>query len=202
MLTVILYGHLGKCFGRRYTYDVHSPVEAIRALCATIPGFRTYLATHAASGYRILVGKESRDLDTITLPANDTIKIIPVITGSGKGIGGIILGAALFMISGPAGWLANNLVMGTSMGVVTAGTIGVLAGHLGVSLILGGVSQLLASHKKTQGTADRPENTPSYIFNGAVNTIAQGNSVPVCYGRLIVGSQVISAGLMAEEYTP
>jgi predicted phage tail protein len=35
--------------------------------------------------------------------------------------------------------------------------------------------------------------------NGSVNTSAQGYPVPVGYGRMIVGSAVISAGIVAEE---
>ena len=59
---------------------------------------------------------------------------------------------------------------------------------------------MLAPQPKTPGAPERPENRPSYAFDGPVNTAAQGNPVPVCYGRLIVGSQVVSAGMMAEEY--
>ena len=44
-------------------------------------------------------------------------------------------------------------------------------------------------------------NTPSYLFNGAVNTTAQGHPVPIGYGRLIVGSAVISASIVTTEYT-
>jgi len=39
----------------------------------------------------------------------------------------------------------------------------------------------------------------SYVFNGAVNTTAQGHPVPVGYGRMIVGSAVISAGIDVDE---
>jgi predicted phage tail protein len=202
MLTVLLYGHLGKRFGRRHRYEVRSPAEAVRALCATIPGFRVYLAEHSAPGYRVLVGTESRDLETLAYPAREAIKIVPVTAGAGRGLGSVILGAALFMISGPGGWLANTLYMEAGVSLVTAGAIGVMAGQIGVSLMLGGVSQMLAPQPKTPGAPDRPENKPSYAFDGAVNTAAQGNPVPVCYGRLIVGSQVISAGMVAEEYAP
>ena len=46
---------------------------------------------------------------------------------------------------------------------------------------------------------EKPENTPSTYFDGAVNTTAQGHPVPIGYGKLIVGSAVISAGLTVEE---
>jgi len=200
MLTVLLYGHLGKRFGRRHRYDVRSPAEAVRALCATIPGFRVYLAEHSAPGYRVLVGTESRDLETLAYPAREAIKIVPVTAGAGKGLGSVILGAALIGF----GVMTGGAGLGLGAAWAAGGTVfaGYLAANIGLSLVLGGVAQMLAPQPKTPGTPDRPENKPSYAFDGAVNTAAQGNPVPVCYGRLIVGSQVISAGMVAEEYAP
>jgi len=70
---------------------------------------------------------------------------------------------------------------------------------VGWSLIIGGAAQMLFAPKTPDGPADKPDNKASYAFDGAVNTAAQGNPVPVLYGGpLIVGSQVISAGLSAE----
>jgi len=199
MLSVLLYGHLGKRFGRRHIYDVRSPAEAVRALCATIPGFRVYLAEHSAPGYRVLVGKDPRDLDTLALPAGEAIKIVPVTAGAGSGMGNIILGAALITFGVMTGGAGLSLGAAWAAGGMTFA--GYLAANIGLSLVLGGVAQMIAPQPKTPGTPDRPENKPSYAFDGAVNTAAQGNPVPICYGRLIVGSQVISAGMVAEEYT-
>ena len=36
-------------------------------------------------------------------------------------------------------------------------------------------------------------------FNGPVNTVSQGNPVPVGYGRLKIGSAVISSGLERDQ---
>jgi len=65
---------------------------------------------------------------------------------------------------------------------------------LGIALTLGGISQLVLGTPSADST-DRPENKPSYLFNGPVNTVSQGNPVPVCFGMMLVGSQVISAGI-------
>ena len=70
---------------------------------------------------------------------------------------------------------------------------------VGTSMILGGVAQMIAPTPKSSDPSERPENKPSYAFNGAVNTTAQGQPVPVGYGRLIVGSAVISAGIDVDE---
>lgn len=198
MRTVLLYGHLGKRFGRRHRYDVRTPAEAVRALCATLNGFRAYMIEHSRPGYRVLVGREPRTLQTLAYPADGAIKIVPVTAGAGNGFGQIILGAALIGFGVLTGGASLTLSAAWSAGGLAF--LGYLATNIGVSLVLGGVAQMLAPQPKMQGPADRPENKPSYAFDGPVNTLAQGNPVPVCYGRLIVGSQVISAGIAAEEY--
>ena len=40
MMTILLYGALGKQFGRVHKYDVRNVAEAMRAMCATLSGFR------------------------------------------------------------------------------------------------------------------------------------------------------------------
>jgi len=83
-------------------------------------------------------------------------------------------------------------------GSLTATIGNSLIRSIGSNLLFSGVSQALTSTPKQQ-SVEAPSNKPSYAFDGAVNTAAQGNPVPVCYGRLIVGSQVISAGLTVEQ---
>ncbi|MDH0899693.1 tail assembly protein [Comamonas aquatica] len=200
MKTVMLYGFLGRQFGRVHRYDVKTPAEAVKALSVTLQGFRKALVDGGA--YRVLVGGKS-ELDRTKLcePVSDreTIRIVPVVAGAGRGFGQIILGAAIIgaaFFTGGASIAAGGFL---SAGITTTFWGGIAVG-IGSSLVLGGVSQMLFSPKQTQGTVDRPENKPSFAFDGAVNTVAQGNPVPVFYGGpLIVGSQVISAGLSAEQ---
>jgi predicted phage tail protein len=71
--------------------------------------------------------------------------------------------------------------------------------NAGIAMAIGGVVQMLTPLPKSPNQEDRPDNKPSYIFNGAVNTTAQGYPVPVGYGRMIVGSAVISAGITTDE---
>jgi predicted phage tail protein len=198
MQTVLLYGFLGKQFGRVHRYNVASPAEAVRALCATLKGFRQALADGGT--YRVLVGgrnalSEERLADPIS--HRDTLRIVPVVAGAGRGIGQVLLGAALIYFSGGVAG-AFGATSATATTAATAGAFGVTAGTftaLGASLILGGVSQMLIKPPSAQ-SQEAVENRPSFAFNGAVNTEAQGNPVPVLYGGpLLVGSQVVSAGL-------
>lgn len=175
MKQIKLYGHLGAKFGKIFTIDVSSPHEAIRALSANIKGFKEYLSRNSAPGYHIFIDKQNIGENELSLPIGDkeVIKIVPVVHGSG-GFFKVILGIALLVIT---------------------------QGKFGLSLVLSGISEILfAAPKKKNSTGNQKvENTPSYVFDGPVNTTAQGNAIPLCYGRLLVGSQVISAGLSAKQ---
>lgn len=46
---------------------------------------------------------------------------------------------------------------------------------------------------------ESPDNKPSYAFGGPVNSIAQGNPVPLGYGKRRIGGALISAGIHAED---
>lgn len=206
MKTILLYGFLGKQFGRVHRYDVKSPAEAVRAMSVTLTGFKKALIDGGA--YRVLVGSKRDNVsdERVTFPVSDreAIRLVPVISGAGKGFGQIILGAALMYFSGGLAGIFG--ATGAAAGVVgagagAAGAFGItsaMIGKIGLSLIIGGVSQMLFSPKPA-ASVEKPENKPSFTFDGAVNTVAQGNPVPIFYGGpLIIGSQVISAGLSVE----
>lgn len=180
LTTVKLYGHLGKKFGREFRFDVRSPAEAVAALKATVPGFTEHLIEFSAPGYHVFTGRENVGIKEIAHPTNQPIKIVPVVAGAKQGVLQTILGAVLVVVGVwfEQPWLVN----------------------MGISMVLGGVAQMLFAPPppKDPGQNERPENRPSYAFNGAVNTAQQGNPVAVGYGRLIIGSQVIAAGLYVE----
>jgi predicted phage tail protein len=196
---ITLYGHLAKKFGRHHELDVRSAGEAIRALCVNFSDFRKYLMENNAPGYHVRVGREYRDIEGLNYPADDTIRIIPAVAGAGKGLGSILLGIAIiggaFLTGGASLTMLGNFAV---MPTLVTTSIGAMALNVGMSLILGGVAQALAPSPKSQDTAPA-QNSPSYAFNGPINTVTQGNPVPVCYGRLVVGSQVVSAGLSTTD---
>lgn len=188
MITVRLYGHLAKKFGRTHRLDVRTPREAVRALSVNFPDFKSHILKHNEPGYHVRVGKDYRDETELDYPADGEIKIVPAVGGASSTFK-IILGAALIVFAPyAAGWLFANTAM---VGLATA--VATYAPAIGMSLVLGGVSQLLFAPPKAQ-SVERPDNKPSYAFDGPVNTMQQGNPVPICYGELIVGSQVVSAG--------
>jgi predicted phage tail protein len=194
MVTVILLGELGRRFGRRHSLAISSAAEAIRALVANFPAFERELVSSGERGvgYRVVAGREALTLDRLHEPTGQNrITIAPVVSGAGgNGLGQILLGAALLAV---AWW--NPLGSAASGAFLSQATLY----SVGTAMILGGVAQMIAPTPKATEPSERPENKPSYSFNGAVNTTAQGHPVPVGYGRLIVGSAVISAGIDVDE---
>lgn len=178
MREIRLYGHLGAQFGRIFHFDVKSPAEAVAALRANLKGFEQAVLKHNRPGYRVIVGKVQHGAEELHSLSKDlVIKIIPVVAGA-SAVGRIVIGAALI-------------------------TAGVLTGNpfllqMGVSLVVGGIAELLFAPPKTK-PQEKADNQPSYTFNGPVNTTVQGNPIPICYGQLIVGSQVIFLGLNVEQ---
>ena len=194
MLTVKLYGHLAKQFGEIHKISANTPAEVIRAFCANYKDFKKAIIQDGQSLYKIFVGKENRsDLDQIHLGTSKVIKIVPVVGGA-SGLGKVVLGAALIVSS----FYMPQFMF--TQGLFASVNFASAASTIGWSLVLGGVSQMLFSPPKMKMNAgERPENLPSYTFSGAVNTTGQGNPVPICYGRLRVGSQVISSGLSVAQ---
>ena len=198
--TVRLYGKLGARFGRVFRLAVGSPAEAVRALSCMLPGFEQEFMTAGDRGVKFAVFIDKRGLrdDELMTSAEGDIRIAPVLTGSKSGgwmqliVGVVIIAAATYFT---AGALTGTAIAGMS----AAGGLGGAAFAFGVAMALGGVTQLLTPTPKGLGTGDAVENGASYRFNGPINTSAQGNSVPILYGELIVGSAIISAAIVAED---
>jgi predicted phage tail protein len=195
MKTIVLHGQLGKEFGKKHKLDVKTAAEAVRALVANFPAIEKFLMERKEFGYRVKVGREVvSHVDELASPvSSQTISFTPVIVGAGGSLGRVILGGALIFAAVFNPFAALG---GTAFLTGTAATIAI---GVGTSLVLGGIAGMLAPKPKTMEPGNRPENKPSYNFNGPVNTIAQGNPVPVGYGRMIVGGAVISAGITTEE---
>ncbi|MFP3705911.1 tail assembly protein [Paraburkholderia sp. SIMBA_009] len=184
--TIRLYGPLSR-FGRVHRLAVKSTSEAMRALCVVVPGFREFMARSRQRGltFAVFVGKQNIVRDELEYPVGrDEIRVAPVLIGSKRGgLFQTILGAALVVVGVVAS--AYGQAWGTQL-------IG-----LGASMALGGVVQMLSP--QTSGLAGTVDNGTSYYFNGPVNSAAQGEPVPIVYGRMVVGSKVISSGIFAED---
>ena len=196
MKTVKLYGALGKLFGKTHNFDVKDPAEAIRALSSVVKGFKQHMINDKITGYEIFVGNESLYTSEFGTPMSDreVIRIVPVITGAGNK-GKIVVGIILIAIA--SYYSGGTATEGTTAAVAEAGLFSAsTVAQIGTILVLQGISGLII-----ESMTEEPEladDNPNYVFDGAVNTTRQGNPVPVGYGTLRIGSQVISAGLTTE----
>ncbi|EIE5508143.1 tail assembly protein, partial [Salmonella enterica] len=125
--------------------------------------------------------------DTLTtslhdpLPPGAVIHIVPRLAGAKSGgVFQAVLGAALIAVAwwNPAGWLGAAAVSGMYM--------------TGASMVLGGVAQMLAPKPKMSEMRQTDNGRQNTYFSSLDNMVANGNTLPVLYGEMQVGSRVIS----------
>ena len=134
------------------------------------------------SRYRVII--DGREVSMIeNLEHNElTIKreiknvdIVPALEGSSLGIFSFLIGAFTLPFAGSS-----------------------MAAMLSIMLIAQGIADMLSKPPEMpeQRQIQNPSSDPtelanSYLFNGPVNVLNEGGPVPIGYGRLMVGSQVI-----------
>ncbi|EKN3779781.1 tail assembly protein [Yersinia enterocolitica] len=186
---IILGGILGKKFGHKYLWDVSSPAEAIKALTLQIKGFRAFMLDSESKGltFAVFNGKRNIGENELDLDGKAPIHIMPLIIGSKKaGVFQTILGAVLVAV----GAILSFTHFAAASPFLIKG---------GAALMLGGVVQMLSPQQGGLASRQSAENTPSYAFGGPVNTVAQGNPIPIGYGERIIGGAIISAGIYTED---
>ena len=174
---VKLLGRLGRVFGRLWRVRARTTHEAMRAIAANCPGLKPYLADESV-GYRVFRGKQAvNEEGELAWPiAAPQLIIAPTIWGSG-GFGRILLGVAL---------IGAGFLLGGSTWFL-----------LGATLILSGVSQLIAPQPDTPKDGERDE---SFLFNQASGTSRDGDPVPILYGEMTISSMpVLSSGVETHE---
>ena len=194
MKKIMLHGAL-KQFGEQFKLDVSSCAEATHAIASQLPEFKLFMLQAEQNGMRFAVFA-----DEITEQGNvsekefgnmtraSVIHIVPRIMGAGGDAFGwlqVIAGAAMVVV----GLGLTPFTGGTSLGLVGAG----------VGLMIGGAASLLMPTPDMSGSQDEDGNRANYGFGGAVTTVAQGNPVPILYGRRYIGGFICSAGIYTED---
>ncbi len=188
---------IGKALSRAIAYPeetelfVSNPAEALAAINANTKGrLRVYLSKEDRY-YRVSVGhwRNALTKEELSGPSGQqTIYILPVIRGRKSGVGKIVIGAALLALA-----IVQPEFASTAVGYIGGyGSVGLI----GASLILGGVSQLLAPtpnfNQDSQG-----DSRGSNIFGGNATAVSQGGAVGLVYGRALVTPMPISISFTA-----
>ena len=215
MKVVKVYGALRKRLGQcRFEFEAATPAQAIKALCVNFPGLEKWLIDSEKDGvgYRVAVSKEKvteEDVTPLFMPfgEKEVFSITPVVAGAGRGLGTIFAGVALIglaLVSGGAtlgltGFTSGAVIGVSSQTAILGGALAAAAGNLGIALVLGGVAQMISPQPSLDSTIDEAVQLESFSFSNVLNTSRQGLAVPIAYGRLFVGSAVISSGLDVDQ---
>ncbi|EAA1980174.1 tail assembly protein [Salmonella enterica subsp. enterica serovar Java] len=194
MARVCLYGDLQR-FGRRTDLSIKTAAEGVYALAMQIPGFRQRMSE---GWYQVRIAGEDVSADNLTarlhepLPPGAVIHIVPRMEGAKSGWTGILAGAAL---------IAASFIPGLNVAVWAgaAATWSSLAFSLGVSMMLGGVAQMLAPQPKAPSMHNADNGKQNTYFSSLDNMVAQGNPLPVAYGEVMTGSRRISQELSTRD---
>ena len=220
MKVVKVYGALRKRLGQcRFEFDVATPAQAIKALCVNFSGLEKWLIDSEKDGvgYRVTIGKEriTDDLSPLVMPwsEKEVFSITPVVAGAGRGFGTIALGIGLITLAilAPGAGFALSAGGFTTTGVAASGAVGVIApgfalasslavvaGNVGIGLVLFGIAQALSPQPEV-ASIDESAQLESFTFSNVVNTSKQGLPVPIAYGRVFAGSAVLSSSLDVDQ---
>ena len=180
MTTVLLEGRLGQIVGRDFSFKARTLREVLNAIEANTGKLRSYLHQNGKRAFAVFVnGKELEgDVSLNIKVENKKIVIIPLLMGAFVAIFTkfVVTKILKLSVASMAGKIATFVV----------GTVLSAALSFGISLL---IAKLMKP--------DDPDlaNTTSFAFGQAENVTRQGVVVPVGYGRLQVGSRVVSVNM-------
>ena len=194
-----LYGELAKFVGHK-EFEVKADTlrHAVSFLINNFEGIEKYMNPRH---YQVKIGNYAVDESELSYPiGQEDIHFIPVIAGAGRGIGKILLGAALIGLAFfvPQG-LQLSQGISTGFGFANAGFLAKSLVYVGASLALQGVSELLFPLPKPLKFESEEDPRLSFSFGGTQQTGRAGTPVPLVYGEIFTGSVVISGSIDTEQ---
>ena len=192
---VKLYGELAKFVGHKeFEVQVDTVGKAVSFLIHNFPGIESYMSPKY---YQVKVGNYDIDKNEIDYPVGkEDIHFIPMISGAGRGMGKILLGAVLIGIAIAAPGAVFGAGGGLGFGAASGGfSLAAVGGNIGIALVLSGVSDMLFPLPEPQKFSSEEDPQLSFNFAGVQNTSRAGTPVPIVYGEIITGSVVISAAV-------
>ena len=187
MVNVRFYGSL-KQFGFEFRLDCQTTAEIVQALTSQIPKLRQFIQQGL---FTVRVGRDYFDNRYLEqglshkLKDDATVHFTPVLKGSKRGgLFGVIAGVAI---------IAGAIVLGPLTGIISTNAAWIV-GSVGASLLLGGVAQMLTKMPEMKMGTEK-EKKQSTAFSNLSNMTAQGKAMPLAYGRMRVGSLIISQGV-------
>ena len=198
-----LYGELAEFVGHKeFEVKADTLASAISFLVNNFEGIDRFMNPKY---YQVKVGNYAVDESELSYPiGQQDIHFIPVIVGAGRGMGKILLGAALIGLSfisfgGAAGLGAAFKGGFTAAKFAKIGFISKGLASLGTALVLSGVSDMLFPVPEVPEFESEENPKLSFSFGGTQQTGRAGTPVPLVYGEIFTGSVVISGGIDTEQ---
>lgn len=197
MTKVRLHGILAKEFGEFFSFKLGKAKDVIRAIDANKKNFIKRINDLGKQGFNytlVVDGKKVSDLSEIEIKKeHKNIEIVPMIAGSG--VDPITIGLLIQATLGSSAAASAIAAGGVAAGAVTGGLAAssFIIGTIALTAVSVGLQMLLAP-KPDAGppiSATTKAFSESFSFSNKANVAAQGTPVPVGYGRLRVGSQVV-----------
>ena len=186
MTIINIHGILAREYGKSFILSLPNPKDVLEAIDCNKQGFLQRLIELQREGlcYDIIVNKtritNGPDMENMSSPA--TIDLVPAISGSGPFMAPIL--GAMFSVGAGAGLT--------------------FAASLANAVLFAAISYALAPKPENEALeVVAGGSKSSMIFSNTANLASQGSPVPIGYGRLIVGSQVIQATIKSyPQYMP
>ena len=183
--TIKVYGKLRQILGQStFEADLNNVGQAFSFLYNNFPQLEGHLLNN---NYRVWTGDKLITEEKLSMSGESEIRIIPIATGSG------------FLAPFVAPLLASG-VSSVISGVVGTGIIGSIITAVGTSLIIDGVTSMLAPQPPTMSPSGMDATDPAslasnYSFSGITNISKSGVPINLIYGETIVGSVTVSNGI-------
>ena len=196
-----LYGELAKFVGHKeFEVKADTLAHAVSFLINNFEGVEKYMSPKY---YQVKIGNYAVDESELSHPiGQEDIHFIPVITGAGRGVGKILLGAALIgivFLGGGIGFADGAFTFGAESGIFKSAFLSKSLSYVGAYLVLSGVSEMLFPLPKPPDFESEENPRLSFSFGGTQQTGRAGTPVPLVYGEIFTGSVVISGGIDTEQ---
>jgi len=199
---VYLQGELGKKFGEKFSVECDNLQDIFKCISANRPSFRPYLLKCEEEGIDFSVEFQGNTVgeEDFLFPVKEGDITISIVPAGSKKIGKIIAAAFLVFYVLPAMGAKAGTIVGTGPGgqvtlgdKIAAGAKakgGSFVSSLATNLALTGLQEIMAQDPSVDG--DAPAN---YMLDGDTQNIAEGDPIPVLYGRLKVPGKPIAVDI-------
>lgn len=201
MTKVYIHGKLGKFFGEYHEVNVSKKLDIVNAIDANRKGFKkTILSCFKKNIHFDIIDPVASEQTFASIdqflnqPAPKEVHILPSIGGSGVVLGFIsAVGAAVGAVGSAVGGIIASVG-----GFLGSGT---LLANMALGILMQGIAFLLTPKPKgpeSQKVESKIQQA-SYLFSSLENQAVQGFAIPLLYGELRVGSNVITVNVVSED---